>query len=286
MTVQTATRSTRSASPAKRPSLADIVGKGNGLPGRHIIHGVEGVGKTSLAANMPAPVFIQTRGETGLETLIDSGRLPEVPHWPECQDWDELRGAIVELTEHDHSYKTLVIDTVNGAERLCHEHVCRRDYGGDWGERGFTGYMRGFEVSLGDWREFLTLLDRLRETRRMGIVGLCHTKVKNFRNPEGPDYDRYQPDMHDKTWSLTHKWADTVLFLNFETFVSNDKDPKKKGKATGSQTRLLYTERHAAYDAKNRHGLPGEIELGGSGADAWSNLKAALAAGRNDGGAK
>ena len=109
----------------------------------------------------------------------------------------------------------------------------------------------------------------------MKIVCLCHTKVKTFKNPEGSDYDRYQPDMHDKTWSLSHKWADAVLFLNFETFV-NENDPKKKGKATSSQARMMYTERHAAYDAKSRLGLPTEINMGTNPQEAWDNFKAAL----------
>lgn len=51
----------------------------------------------------------------------------------------------------------------------------------------------------------------------MTIFALCHTKVKPFKNPLGPHYDRFQPDMHEKTWGLSHKWADAVLFGNFES---------------------------------------------------------------------
>lgn len=225
-------------------------------------------------------MFLQTKGETGLETLLDAGRLPEVAHFPEVQNWGELMGAIDVLTNEEHAYRTLVIDTLNGAERMCHEEVCRRDFAGDWTDKGFMGYMRGYEVSLADWRKLLIALDNIREKRRMAIVGLCHTNVKPFKNPEGPDYDRYQPEMHSKTWGLTHKWADAILFINFETFVNED-NAKRKGKATSSQARIMYTERHAAYDAGNRFGLPAEIEMGSSGQEAWNNFKAALVAGRN-----
>jgi AAA domain len=256
-------------------TLNQVTSRGSGLPSRYILHGCEKTGKTSFAAYTPSPVFIQTKGETGLETLIEAGRLSEVPHFPEIQSFDGIVQAIEELIEQPHDYKTLVIDTLNGAERLCHEEVCRRDYGGDMGERGFTGYMRGYEVSLVDWRNLLTMLDTLREKRRMAILCLCHTKVKPFRNPEGADYDRYAPDMHDKTWGLSHKWSDAVLFLNYETFV-DEKDPKKRGKATSTQARILYTERHAAYDAGNRFGLPNEIDMGNSGQEAWNNFIAAL----------
>ena len=267
-----------------RLPLSLINSKGNGLPNRTIIHALEGLGKSSFAAQMKAPIFIETKGETGLETLIDSGRLPEIPHFPEVQSWPELLGCIETLTVDDHTYKTLVIDTANGAERLCHEHVCDVEYGGEWGDRGFGSYAKGFEVSLAEWRKLLNALDALRATKSMAIVLLCHTKVKTFKNPDGHDYDRYAPDMHDKTWGLSHKWADLVLFGNFETLVvtaKGDADKlERKGKAAGGQVRMLYTERHASYDAKNRLGLPEEIEMGNSPQEAFANFIAAVKSGR------
>lgn len=252
------------------------------LPSRLVIHGVEGVGKTSVGASAPSPIFLMARGETGLETLIDANRIGETPHFPEIQVWDEFMQAVDWLATNEHSYRTLVIDTLNGLERLCHEHVCARDFKGDWSEKGFMGYMRGYEISLGDWRMMLNALDSLRERKRMAVIALCHTKVTTFKNPEGADYDRYQPAMHAKTWELTHRWADHVLFANYYAVVENVVESKssKRGKATGGQERVLYTVRHAAYDAKNRAGLPEEISMGNSGAEAWSNIMTALMAGK------
>jgi hypothetical protein len=267
---------------AARPSspkdwASQVKTDGNNLPSRLIVHGVEGVGKTSFAAHAPKPIFLMARGETGLETLIDSGRLSNVPHLPEVETWEDLRSAIQWLTDSEHDFKTLVIDTLNGVERLCHEHVCRRDYNSDWTKTGFLNYAQGFDTSLADWRELLCMLDALRAKKRMAVVGLCHTKVGTFKNPEGADYDRYQPDMHHKTWGLTHKWADHVLFANFYVDVSKDKgESRPKGK--GGQDRVLYTVRHAAYDAKNRAGLPEVIELGQSASEGWNNFTTALKA--------
>lgn len=266
----------------ERPALSLITGKGAGLPNRYIAHAVEGWGKTSFGAQTPKPIFLETKGETGLETLIDHGQLPETPHFPVCNSWEALLGAIETLTEENHEYRTLVGDTLNGAERLCHEFVCNRDFNGDWTDKGFMGYMRGFEISLSEWRRLLNALDTLRERRRMSILWLCHTRVKPFKNPEGADYDRYQPDMHEKTWGLTHKWADVVLFGNFEITITTGSGSakKEKGKASGGQQRMMYTERHAAYDAKNRLGLTSEIEMGSSAAEAWANFMTAVKAGR------
>ena len=246
-----------------------ISSKGSSLPNRYVLHGLEGWGKTSFGAQFPKPIFIQSRGETGLETLIDAAQLPETPHFPECATWDELLGAVDYLTNAQHDFSTLVIDTVNGAERLCHEHVCARDFQNDWTDRGFLSYNKGYEVSLSDIRGFLASLDALRAAKRMTIFMLCHTKVKNFKNPDGPDYDRYQPDMHEKTWGLIHKWADVVLFGAFSATVvgqrgKEETDVSKRGKGTGGTSRILYTSRRAAWDAKNRIGLPEEIDMGSS----------------------
>lgn len=256
--------------------LSRVKSAGNKSPNRVVFHGVEGLGKTSFAAQAPAPIFLMARGETGLETLIDANQLPETPHFPELQDWRSTLESLEALRTQEHPYKTIVLDTMNGFERLCHEFICDTHFGGDWGEKGFSGYMRGYEVALPEWRSFLSLLDRIREERRCSILCLAHTKVKTFKNPEGPDYDRYTVDMHDKTWGLTHKWADMVLFGTFYTTVEKE-GGRSKGK--GGQQRVAYTTRHASYDAKHRHGLPEEIDLGDSPAEAWSNFVKALKVG-------
>jgi hypothetical protein len=277
---------TQSQSQQRKPPCYDFGGMvrtaGNGLPSRLIIYGPSGIGKTSLAAEMPAPFFLQC-GETGLETLINSGQLTETPHLPEFTDWTALLESLDWIRGSNRAHKTLVIDAIGGAERLCFEHVCERDFGGDWSERGFAGYQRGYEVALGDWKQFLTALDRIRLERKMSIVLLGHSKISSYKNPSGPDYDRYVPDISPKTWAMTHKWSDGVLFWNFETQVGqvqeNKKSGVKKGKLLG-QSRILYCQSTGAYDAKNRLGLLPEIDMGRSPQQAWAALKGALIASR------
>jgi AAA domain len=263
-------RSSSAAPSAKQFTLANVVTKGQNLPSRAILHATEGWGKTSFAASAKDVFFLQTRGETGLETLIDAQQLPEVPHLPAAETWDELTAGIEMLLTEQHTYRTLAIDTLNGAERLCHEFVCEREFQGDWSDKGFMGYMRGYEVSLSYWREFLSKLDRLRTEKRMAIMALCHTAVRPFRNPEGADYDRYSAKMHEKTWALSKEWADLVLFGHYSQMVigargKEETDVSKRGKAVGGAERILLTTRTAAFDAKNRLGLPEQVDLGSTG---------------------
>jgi hypothetical protein len=221
-----------------------------------------------------------THGETGLETLLDAGRVPATPHYPEVASWEELLARLRALRDELHDYRTLVIDTLNGAERMCQEHVCRFEFGGNWGRDGFGSYGAGYDRTAVEWRGLLDLLDGIRQQRRMAILLLCHTRVATYKNPAGPDYDRYTPDLHTKVWGVTHKWADFVLFLTFETCIESSRG-QGRPKATGGSRRVLYTTRSAAHDAKNRHGLPEEIDGGDSAAEAWNNLAAAMRAARS-----
>ena len=251
---------------------------GTKLPSRLVFHGQGGIGKTSFAAHAPAPFFLLSPGETGLHTLIDSGQLPAIANI-EVHDWPSLLDLIEQLTTQDHAYKTLVLDVLDGFEKLANEYVCQVDFNGERGEKGFMGYQRGYKVvASGPWRELLAALDKLRSVKRMGIICLAHTGIGNFQNPAGPDYNRFVPDIFKDAWQLAYAWADIVLFGYHEVVVAKEKgDRKGKGQ---SGVRIMRTEYDATADAKNRHALPPEIEMGSSGAEAWANLVAAIQEGR------
>jgi hypothetical protein len=261
-------------------------------PSHILLHAVQGWGKTSLAAQSPTPVFLMSKNETGLLTLIENRQVGPTPwiRFPkgkdsfsdEAESWTDVLSAVRALLTEDHPYKTLVLDTMNGLERLCHEYVCANAYKGDWGEKGFLGFQKGYDTALQDWRTLLHLLDRLRSERGMGTLALCHTQVKTQTNPLGPDYDRFVPTMHKKTWDLTHGWSDMCLFGRFEVEVdTGGSKSKTKGKGSGGSTRLLVTTYSAAWDAKNRHGLPEEIEVSSTNPqDAWADFMAALSEAR------
>ncbi len=246
---------------------------GSGLPSRIIFHGVEGCGKTSSAAHAQKPVFSMTRNESGLLTLIDNGIIGPTDHFPEAFNWYDLLKNIRWLIDHDTGHRTYILDTINGAERLCAEHLCAEKFGGSW--ESFLAYGRGWDQMAQPWLDFLSMLDELRLLRRMAIVCLAHTKVTTFKNPEGDDYDRWTPDMNNRTWGLSHKWADVVLFGNHFTEAKKERGALK-AKAKSSDARFLYTMRTAAFDAKNRVGLPPMISMGKDGKEAWGNLRSAM----------
>lgn len=244
-------------------------------PPRLILNAVEGWGKTTAAALAPDPIILMARGETGYDTLYGAGLVPRVPRY-EAPTWNDALGFLAELKRDHDDRQTVALDALGGFERLCHEHVCDRDFDGDWGEKGFAGYQRGYDVSVAEWLRILRALDDLRAAGMMVLI-LSHTSVRPFKNPVGPDFDRYVADVHHKTWGATHRWADAVLFGTFFSVVEEKKGSRAKG--IGGDTRIIYTERRDTWDAKNRYGMASEIDVPNARSATWETIWNAITGG-------
>ena len=59
---------------------------------------------------------------------------------------------------------------------------------------------------------------------------------------------------------MVKEWADMVLFANYKTWSVAVDDKGKKRKAQGGK-RVMYTQHHPCWDAKNRYSLPEETEF-------------------------
>lgn len=214
-----------------------------------VIYGPEGVGKSSFAKNFPAPLFIDTEGSTN---GMDVRRLPRPTSWSMLGE--ELMQVIT-----SKPCGTLVIDTIDWAENLCIEHICAK--AGKGGIEDF-GYGNGYVYEK---EEFAKFLNRLEEVIEAGInvVLTAHAQLRKFSQPdEIGEYDRWELKLGKKTGSvispLVKEWADLLLFANYKTMaVAIDKDGKKF-KAQGN-ARVMYTEHHPCWDAKNRFNLASEL---------------------------
>ena len=232
-----------------------------------VINAVEGWGKTSTVAHAPGAAILQARDETGYETLQDAGRVPDIPV-ARVESWLELIGFLRQQVTVEPDYKILALDAMDGFERLCHEHVCNRDFNGEWGEKGFASYQKGYDRAVTDWLQMLQALDALQD-KGVVIVLLGHVQIRPFKSPDTEDYDRYTTSVHHKTWAVTHKWADAVLFGKFRTIID---DKGNRAKAIGGKERVLYTEHRDAWDAKNRLGLPEQIDVPDDPAKVWETI--------------
>ena len=209
------------------------------------LYGVEKIGKSSLVAKFPAPLFLDV--EKGTHQLA-LDRL-------DIKSADELDKAITDVIRERHDYKTLVIDSADQAEKLMANEVISENH---WRSIEEPGYGKGFTALGEKFQSFLDDLD-LVISRGINVVLIGHAHIKRFNPPETLEgYDRWEPKLAPKDSEKAKAWADAVLFASFDTKVI-ETDGKPKG--IRGRERVIYTVRSAAYDAGNRYGLPEVIKM-------------------------
>lgn len=218
------------------------------MPVRVLIYGGEKVGKSTFAAGAPAPIFIGADQGT---VNLDVARI-------EPSSWDEALGFVSEIGSDAHDYKSIVLDPTNWLEPLCWAKVIEIEGKGSSSiEEVGGGYKKGYTAALDQWRILLLALERCWR-RGMNVILTAHSQVKNFANPEGPAFDRFELAMNPQAAGVLKQWVDAVLFARLETFTKVERG-RAKGYSSGA--RVIHTQPCAAYDAGARWKLPDELPL-------------------------
>lgn len=215
---------------------------------RVMVYGVEGIGKSTFAANAPSPVFILT--EDGLGSL-------QVDHFPLATKYEDVLAAIDSLYTEKHPFKTVALDSLDWLENMIWRDVESKH------DAKELAYGKGAVIAAEKWREILDGFNALRNDKGMAVILIAHTTVKRYDNPETEPYDRFQPKLQDRSNALIREWCDAVLFANYKTVVKKDDVGFNKTVARGVSTgeRLLFTNERPAFMAKNRFNLPDSIPL-------------------------
>lgn len=219
---------------------------------RVCLYGSEGIGKTTLAAEFPSPIFIDI--EDG------SNQLP-VARMPRPTSWAMLLDEIKAVRDGEiPGCSTLVIDTADAAESLCIDAVCA--------ERTIkgiedVGYGKGYTYLAEKFGKLLDLLGEVVDTGR-NVVVVSHAMCRKFERPdEEGAYDRYELKLSRKVAPMVKEWCDMLLFLDYKTIVetqSTKDGTVTKAKAKGGR-RIIHTTHHPCWDAKNRFGLKDPLPL-------------------------
>lgn len=201
-----------------------------------LIYGQSKLGKTTMCSHAEDALFLAT--EAGLNNL----EVFQVP----IGTWDELLTACKEIADGQHPYKTIIIDTIDNAYRMCAEYICQKfkiEHESD------LGYGKGYALIN---NEFYRVLNKL-ALLPYGLFLISHSQEKELETRTGK-LTRVVPTLPDKARKIVLGMVDVILFCDLEVTTAAD------GKAVSR--RVVRTKPSLHYEAGDRTGrLPEVFDL-------------------------
>jgi hypothetical protein len=231
-----------------RMSLMDSVTKPQDRAVMVTLCGDSGMGKTSLAAAFPKPIFI--RAEDGMQAIAAGHRPDAFPVITKAKDvWEQLTAVIHE----PHDYQTLVIDSVTALERLFIADVLEQDPKAKSINQALGGYGAGPSAVAAMHQRVRKGAGLANEKRGMHVVFVAHADVETMKLPDADDYMRYSLRLPSKSMPPYVDDVDVVGFLRLEMFTKGADGERKKAVSTGDRELICHAV--ASNVSKNRYGI-------------------------------
>lgn len=207
---------------------------------RIILYGMEGIGKSTFAANFPSPIFIQTEDGLG---MIDCAKFPL------AKSFDEVFQELVALETEPNEFKTIVIDSLDWLERLIWDKVAQDSKVNNIEQIGFG---KGYTMALTFWRIVLDHLEALHKQGKI-ILLLAHAVAEDYSDPEVSSLKRFTPRLHKTARSLVAEYVDVILLATRAFGAAKGGDQ--------NNPRIVRTEASPYQVAKSRFSIPAELPL-------------------------
>lgn len=206
-----------------------------------------GMGKTTLAAMFPRPVFIRT--EDGTASLQGN---ENVSLFPIAQSSQDVLDAIEALATQEHDFKTLVIDSITQLETLIHKEIVEADPKAKSINQAGGGYGAGYASASERHRQVREWAGALAYDKGMNIVFIGHADTETMDLPDMDQYNRYTVRMHKKSIPHYTDNVDVVAFLRLKTFIRGEEGKKR---AVSTQDREIICYPQASNVSKNRFNI-------------------------------
>jgi len=171
-------------------------------------------------------LFLNTEG--GLRSL-------EVFQEP-VATWETLLAKCKEIAEGHHPFKTIAIDTVDNAYRLCAEYICQRQ---KIEHESDLPYSKGYSLVNGEFYRVLTKLTLL----PYGLFLISHSQQKEVETRTGKRMVT-MPTLPQRAKKLVLGMVDMILFCDVEVGQGTDVEPVYR--------RVIHTKPSVHYEAGDR----------------------------------
>lgn len=231
-------------------SLSSLRSSKNTNPPITLLYGVDGIGKTTLASEWPDPIYLPTEGERAPSDV-------DMPTPGTIGSLGELFDVFGELLETEHSFRTVIVDSLDGLEPLVWAATCARL---DVNSIEEPGYGRGYIEADAEWSEFLAACGALSQAG-MYVVLLAHPEIVRFDSPTTDPYSRYTIKLNKRANALVRERVDVVGFLNYRVSLKEKEVGHKKTvtHAEGGKERQIHLSEGAGFVAKNRYSMPDAV---------------------------
>lgn len=230
-------------------STLDLISKPKeNRPRRCVIYGTHGVGKSTLAASFPDPVFVST--EDGIGDI-------DAPSFPLCRTTGEAWQYLVDLAGGQHEFATVVVDSLDWLQQIMADELCKEK-----GKESLTDfdYGKGGGLVASRFGHFLKNFNACRSIG-MHVVLIAHCHEVKVEPPGSESYTRYSPKLLPAIGAMVQEWADEVFLLGYKTWTKpiDEGFGRTRHVAIGGN-RVIYTSEQPGLLAKNRCGLPAEMD--------------------------
>jgi hypothetical protein len=215
----------------QRPIIATFFGEG-------------GMGKSTLAAMFPRPVFIRT--EDGTASLAGND---EVMLFPLVSSSQEVLDQIEALATQEHDFKTVVIDSITQLATLIEHEIVAADPKAKSINQAGGGYGAGYNTAAEKHRQVREWAGALAYERGMNVVFIGHADTETLDLPDFDPFARYTVRMHKKSLPHYTDNVDLVGLIRLKTYVRGDGD-KKRAISTGDREIICFPQ--ASSVTKNR----------------------------------
>jgi hypothetical protein len=202
------------------------------MPRKIIIYGPPKTGKSTIAAATANALMIPTEDRV---SHINCDKTPVITSFDE---WMEI---FTFLIDEKHSYKRVIIDTLDWFEPILHKYICKeknlKSLVDDHSKE--TNFQKGLKYLAPEgWRLFLDNCDVLR-SKGLDIIFVAHSQTIVENPPNGDSYDKAVMKIDKHSLSVLMEWADVIAFYDQRVLVKTEQGAKGK-KALPSTVRLLH----------------------------------------------